>query len=268
MTLHMISHVDKLRSEGDAPALMAKAETDKEGVTHVIASTSTVDRAGDIVEQDWRLKDFRKNPVILWMHNRMQPPVGRAVKISTGGAGKAGQLEMDIEWDTETEIGAIVAGQYARGFLHAVSVGFMPGSRVRRAELAEDDPRYQKLPKGTPAWMSGLVLSRNVLLENSAVTVPANPEALAVRAWANEAEDPAEQVRRAASEVTTRDVVTRLLEALKDPELGPAIQGALLAMPEPLPEPEPIKSANGDDWWGSLPSSPPEADWFASLPTS
>lgn len=244
--LYMVSDFDgqtsRAGSELDMPAMLIEVTKDEgdEFVTNVIASTPTVDRAGDIVEQDWNLKNFRRNPVILWMHDRMTPPVGRAIKISAGGRGKDGALEMAIEWDVgpHNPLGTTIGKQYARGMLHAVSVGFRPGGCIRRADLPADDPRHQKLKDGEPAWMSGLVLSGNELLENSAVTVPANPEALAVRSWARQAEDPREQFRRVLTETVAKADIDWLLRAFDDPRLRAKLQAVSLALPEPEPEPD------------------------------
>ena len=50
-----------------------------------VMSTATPDRAGDIVEQDWSLKWFRKNPIALWCH-KSDSPIGtwRKVRVEEG----------------------------------------------------------------------------------------------------------------------------------------------------------------------------------------
>lgn len=133
-----------------------------------IASTDVEDRMGDIVEQDFDLADFKANPVILWAHRNDLPPIGRAVSIRQ----EKGKLVIDIKFDTEQELGALVARQVDEGFLNAVSVGFIPGEVLVRSMLPEDDPRHADF---------GLVFRRNTLLETSVVPVPANQEALAER---------------------------------------------------------------------------------------
>lgn len=235
-TLCMVSEYDKARkgTDLDTPALLCGVEkADGENRTRVIASTASVDRAGDIVEQDWQLANFRRNPVILWMHDRMAAPVGRAAEVKTTERGKGGQLEMVIEWDAgeHNPQGTLVGAQYARGFLHAVSVGFRPGKRIRRADLPKDDPRHQALKDGEPAWMSGLVLSRNELIENSAVTIPANPEALAVRSWAVEVEDPTQQVARVLSETVSKADAEWLMRALEHPDIRRKLQAIAFGLP-------------------------------------
>jgi hypothetical protein len=141
-----------------------------------IASTPTPDSYNDVVVQDWLTDDFMSNPVIPWGHDYSQPPVGRAVRLGVEDVTEAGWespvLVCDVEFDMEDEFAARVAGKYQRGFLSAVSVGFVPGEYQPRSMLAADDPLFAK---------SGYIYRKNRLKEISAVTVPANPDALAVR---------------------------------------------------------------------------------------
>src|SRR4051812_7379106 len=49
-------------------------------------SSSSVDRYGDTVAADgWNLANFRKNPVVLWMHNNTMLPVARATALWVAG---------------------------------------------------------------------------------------------------------------------------------------------------------------------------------------
>ena len=136
--------------------------------TLVVASTPTSDRMGDVVAPSWDLEAFKENPVILWGHDHGQPPIGRAVKVEL----VEDSLVAEIEWDTASELGATVARQFKEGFLNAVSVGFKPGAMTRRSDLPDDHLWHAE---------RGMVLSENELLEISAVSVPANQEALAAK---------------------------------------------------------------------------------------
>lgn len=137
------------------------------GNTLVTASTPDVDRYDDIIEAPWKLKNFRANPVIPWGHDYSQPPIGRAVDVREEG----GVLIAEIEWDMHESnpLGMLVGSQYRREMLSAVSVGFYPGTSVKRASLDKADPRFAE------GW--GMVHSHNELLEISAVSIPANPHA-------------------------------------------------------------------------------------------
>lgn len=152
-------HLILRASAGDAPNQI-----------RVTASTEDPDRMDDVVDQSWILDDYRKNPVILWGHDYSRPPIGRALDVAVVD----GKLQATIEFDESQDLGATVARQFAEGFLNAVSVGFSPGRRIPRSQLAKEDPRHKE-----GGW--GVVFHDNVLLEISAVPVPANGNALAQR---------------------------------------------------------------------------------------
>jgi len=123
-----------------------------------VASTSTPDRFGDIIVQDgWELEQFKKNPVIPWGHDYNKPPVARAEEIYVDN-GKLVFLAKFPEPGTY-DLADTVFELYKQGFLKAFSVGFIP---------VEYEPNEH----------GGLTYKRQELLEISAVTVPANPEAL------------------------------------------------------------------------------------------
>lgn len=147
-------------------------EDDGEGrkVARFIASTASVDRMGDIVDQSWDLAAYLRNPVILQNHDYHAPVVGMA----TRAAVEAGALVIDVLFDTSghNPDGQRLASQVAAGFVRACSVGFRPSSVTPRSSLPEGDPRKAD---------RGYVLAGNELLELSIVSVPANAEALAQR---------------------------------------------------------------------------------------
>ena len=147
----------------------AKAE---DGRTHVIASTDDVDRSDDVVDQtSWQLDRHARNPVVLWAHSYRDPPVGTAAMAVEDGA-----LHGRIKWDDNevNQLGTLVAHQYRTGVLSAVSVGFRPHTMTLRSELPKEHPHFGE---------KGYLLRDNELYELSAVPVPANPEAHAVRGF-------------------------------------------------------------------------------------
>ena len=153
--------------------LVCKAETDDAGTVTAIASTPDVDRYGDVVAPSWDLEAFKANPVIMHGHDYDGPVVGRALEIDLVGE----SLMMSVQFDeSETNpVGQRIANQFRTGFMSAFSVGFAPGKSTPRAELPKDHPAY--IEKG-----AGQYFEQNQLLEVSAVAIPANPHALAVRA--------------------------------------------------------------------------------------
>lgn len=203
--------------------------------TEFIASTSAVDRYGDIVEQTWSLDAYKANPVILAFHDPTRV-VGKAVKVGVADAPDVGQhLRIVVEWDMgdHNPDGTRIAEQFRRGVLSAGSVGFRPSSQIPRSSLPDDDPR-----KGD----RGYVLSGNELLEFSAVAIPANPQAVAQRDLTDE---------------SVRDEVLRILRT--DAE----VRAIIRAMP--LTEPAGCEHERG--WFDTL-SGDSADNWFGDLPTT
>ena len=121
-----------------------------------IFSTEDEDRHGDIVRQDWDLKSFKKNPVVINSHQYFDATevIGKVEDIKVN---EDKQLEGKIKFAAEENPKAkIIFDLYAGGFLNAFSVGFIPKQF--------DD-------KGT--------ILKSELLELSTVSVPANAFALA-----------------------------------------------------------------------------------------
>ena len=64
------------------------AREDKDGIVTVdfIITTGAVDRDTDTVNPDgWDFESFNKNPVVLWAHNKRNPPVARSTRIWRDG---------------------------------------------------------------------------------------------------------------------------------------------------------------------------------------
>ena len=78
-----------------------------------IASTSTSDRYGDVIDQaSWNPEGYKKNPVILLNHRQDMLPIGRASNVSVVN----GQLEIDVEFDMNDELGASVTEKLKKDF--------------------------------------------------------------------------------------------------------------------------------------------------------
>jgi HK97 family phage prohead protease len=126
-----------------------------------VMSDETVDRMGDVIEQDgWLLDNFQKNPVALFGHNSSFP-IGTWRDVAVKDGRLTGRLElMPPVSERLQEIRAAVAA----GVLRAVSVGF----HVKE---------YEALPGSK---VGGLRYTQAELVECSLVSVPANPNALAI----------------------------------------------------------------------------------------
>ena len=156
---------------GSAP--MVETESGPLPAWHVfVANTSAPNRHGDIIEQDdWQLDNYRANPVILWMHDLRQDPLGRGeVWVARPGTPDA-CLMVRVWWNHKRERAREVCEQVEDGMLSAVSIRATFAQRLWRDELPETDPRYKRT-----GW--GRVLSHGDLEEISIVTVPGDPNAL------------------------------------------------------------------------------------------
>jgi hypothetical protein len=207
-------------------------EEGKKGGTLFIASTASVDRMGDVIDQStWRLGPWRSNPVILADH---APPVvgsGTAKVADVGGGIK--RLEIRVRWDDDESnpVGRLLAHQHRNGFRSAGSVGFMPGKAINRLDLSADDPR--KAPEGTDRWRAGYVFSHNELLEFSSVAVPANRDAVQLSAsLADIAPDDPALIERFVRESVQKDLAQLVLDAVQnDPKVRQAIRGMVWSSP-------------------------------------
>lgn len=155
---------------GLAVKATAPSEYGDKPVIRFTASDETLDRYDEVVSiAGWKLEPYKRNPVFQNSHKYgdILFTLGKSLLTETKDTG----LMMDIEFATSINPVAQVGYQlYKGGFLNAVSVGFIPirwengaeGSSFRRKYLEQE------------------------LLELSAVSIPANPNALqnAVKAGA------------------------------------------------------------------------------------
>ncbi|MBT1509418.1 phage major capsid protein [Bradyrhizobium sp. SRL28] len=134
--------------------------TPGEGLEFIL-SDATPDRMGDVIDADgWDLANFKNNPVALFNHNP-NFPIGKWINLRTGDGRLRGHLQL-AKKGTSDRINEIIS-LVEQNILRAVSVGFLP----RKSE---------PLTKGG----SGLRFKQTELVETSLVSIPANPNALAV----------------------------------------------------------------------------------------
>ena len=150
--------------------------TDERSVD-IIASTTAIDSHGDILLQDWNLKRFRKNPVVLWHHNIFESsrwsmgegirpedllPIGRATNVRV----EDNKLQMTLVFGSAefNHMSEKVFLGFKEGIIKATSVGFRPGVITE-----------EKLQDGSKQF----TLSKNDLMEVSVVPIPSNPESVA-----------------------------------------------------------------------------------------
>jgi HK97 family phage prohead protease len=133
----------------------------KNGLEYVL-SDETPDRMGDVIMADgWDLTNFQKNPVALFGHQNSLPPIGKWKNLRIVDKQLRGNLELAAAGTSARidEIRKLVEAD----ILRAVSVGFRP---------KESRPR--------PESDFGVFFTKSELMETSLVSVPANPNALAI----------------------------------------------------------------------------------------
>lgn len=148
--------------------VFTKAEGE-ENLYHAVFSTASVDRHGDIVEQNWILKHYKKNPVYLDSHDysSIEKIIGKIHNIK-GSQTEA--LNGDIEFATVNPRGQLAKDLADGKFLNTSSVGFIP---------KKFDDKWERIIESE-------------LLEISAVSVPANPEALYEKKYGKSIDNPNE----------------------------------------------------------------------------
>ena len=135
---------------------------DVQGMEFVL-SDETPDRMGDIITASgWVFENFNKNPIALFNH-RADFPIGRWENLRIEGTSLRGRMIM-APAGTSSRIDEI-RKLIDAGILRAVSVGFVD---IESEPLSKKDP-----------W-SGRKFTKQELIETSLVSVPANPNALAV----------------------------------------------------------------------------------------
>lgn len=140
----------------------------------VVASTDTIDGHGDIVEQSFDLKRYKKNSVVLWQHNAFGTfdgsraedflPIGRAKDVKVEGGKLTAKIYI-VKGDGPDSITEKIWRRVQQGVLRAVSIGFRPGKVTKETN--------------TKTGKEILRLADNELFEISVVTIPSNPDAVA-----------------------------------------------------------------------------------------
>lgn len=139
-----------------AGAIIEKASSKnlKDGEVEFIVSTNALDAHGERIDVNGiSLKDFKKNPVVLWSHDGFNLPIAKAVRVWKS----EGKLMARAKFYLNDDFPRKVYNYIKDGFLNAVSIGGMVD------EWAED----------------GMTIAKMTMKEFSVVSVPANPEAIA-----------------------------------------------------------------------------------------
>jgi HK97 family phage prohead protease len=139
--------------ENNMGKFYTRATLDKDKMV-AVASQEIEDREGEVLSIDgWDLKNYKKNPVLMWSHNTQEPPIGVADKIKVGEYNGKKALMFSPIFHDITEMARAIKRMFEEGILSTFSVGFLPKD--------QDGNKYIK----------------QELLEISAVPIPALPQA-------------------------------------------------------------------------------------------
>jgi len=153
--------VQEHQKDSSRLSVMAKIKRDGKKL-QAIASTDIEDRDGEVLSvEGWELENYKKNSVLLWMHNQNPAhnglPVGRANKIGYKTISGKKCLVFEPELDDSTEFNRALKKMILNGLVNTCSVGFLPTEK-------EDN-----------------IYTKQELLEISFVPVPANHQAEFIR---------------------------------------------------------------------------------------
>lgn len=156
--------------------ITVRAVDEKGRWVDVTASTNSLDSHNTILDQDWRLDRYRKNPVVLWNHNRFEHgpfslgggvrpedflPIARGENVGVVD----GELRARLVFASadSNPLADRIFKLMGERILNSVSVGFRPGT------VTEEKFDGREI----------LRLGQNELYEISVVPVPSNPDAVA-----------------------------------------------------------------------------------------
>lgn len=133
--------------------IIEKASKLAEGEVEFVVSTGALDAHGERIDVDGiDVKDYKKNPVVLWGHDGFNLPIARTTKIWKEG----GKLMARAQFYLKDAFSRKVYDYIVDGYLNAVSIGGM-----------------------VQEWGSdGVTIAKLLMKEYSVVSVPANGEAL------------------------------------------------------------------------------------------
>lgn len=143
-----------------------KSINEEERTVTIVVSSEIVDRDGDVVKvAGINLKNYKKNPVVLWGHNSWSFPIAQATEISVDINKK--QIIATAKF-AETKEALELWGLVKDRFVRAVSIGFMP-LESRLAGKHDKEVYGEKVNR---------IINKAELFELSFTNIPSNTEAI------------------------------------------------------------------------------------------
>jgi len=143
------------------------------------ASTRKMDRDKEIIiPAGMRLDSYQKNPILLFAHQWNDAPIGSMERVHSDTYGIKGVANF-----ADTQRGQEIWSLVRDGHLRTSSIGFIPTKTVERHEpefLMWLDLASTHWPEFTEQDSAEVTrfITEGIMLENSIVPVPANPDAL------------------------------------------------------------------------------------------
>ena len=153
----------------------AEIKADGDGFNWVL-SDFTLDRDMERMDPSgWDLKEFRKNPIVLWGHDSWVPAIGIMKNVKKSSDEK-GALTGTVMFDESgaDPLATMIAAKVRSGILTKGSVGF----RTKKIEILEGERDGTRL-----------IHREQELMEFSIVNIPANPSAQVQRSWQHATDD-------------------------------------------------------------------------------
>ena len=144
-----------------------RSSKEADRTVEVVVSSGDVARDGAIIDQSgWNTRNYARNPVVLWGHDDHSLPIARASETRIEGDDMV-QVHEFAKHARAEEVFQAVRG----GFVNATSVRWIPGeTEVCKVGTGKDARNVLVFTRG------------HELLEVSYVPIPADPNALVLRA--------------------------------------------------------------------------------------
>jgi len=205
-------------------------------------SSAAVDRDRDIIDQAGiDLGPFKSNPVVLWAHSYMTPPIGRVSETWI----REGKLMGSVEFPPKGTypLADSVHDLVEAGFINATSIGFSP------LEYTYDEERRGMNYKRIELWEVSIVpvpANRDALIEAAGKGVGVAPVVAWAKAILGRVEDPAPALEPTEFKAAMAALPQMLEDAVKaavkvEPTPAP-VAPSTPAAPDPISEPEPEKT--------------------------
>jgi hypothetical protein len=154
-----------IRSFETNPAVKSDSVGDR-SIIFTVSSPGVKRDGHEIVQDGWRLENYRTNPVVMWAHSRDTLPIATSSweKLVETASGRVLRSQADFLSAEDNQFADQVLSLYKKRLLNAVSAGW----RALKYDFVRDEEDF----------VTGIRFLEQDLMEYSAVPIPADPQAL------------------------------------------------------------------------------------------